>query len=337
MARIVVLTPNPAVDVTYEVAEQRLGETVRVTGVTRRPGGKGLNVVGVLRHLGTDAVALQPLGGETGRWLADSLRTAGIDAVVVDAPVDTRTTVAVVDGRTHPTLYSEAGDALPEATWRRLTDAVARLCAPGGFLVLCGSFPPGSTAEHVRGLVDAAHEAGAVVVADTSGAHLLAAAEAGADIVKPNAAEAIEATGADEVDAAITALLARGAGTVVVSRGSAGLLAVGHGGERHDQPAVPDVWGNPTGAGDAATAGLVAALLRNRDLGEALRWASVVGAAAVLAPVAGAIDPRDLGPLADRLPADMRPTFAELELQLQTEPKRPTRPVPSDPADPGVS
>ncbi len=309
MARVVVLTPNPAVDVTYEVAEQRIGETVRVTRVTRRPGGKGLNVVAVLRRLGVPAVALQPLGGDGGRWIEASLLEAGADAVVVRVPGGTRTTVAVVDGRTHPTLYAEPGEALTDAAWTELADAVSRLCEPGGFLVVSGSFPPGSTPERVGALVRAGRASGARVVADTSGAALLAAADAGADIVKPNEAEARDATATDTLEDAAAALLARGAGCVVISRGGDGLTAVEPGGSRHRQPAVPGVDGNPTGAGDAATAGLVAALHSGLPLEEGLRWASVVGAAAVLAPVAGSIDIDDLPLLADRLPAGDRPTL----------------------------
>jgi fructose-1-phosphate kinase PfkB-like protein len=38
-SKVVVLTPNPAVDVTYESADHRVGEVNRVTTVTRRPGG----------------------------------------------------------------------------------------------------------------------------------------------------------------------------------------------------------------------------------------------------------------------------------------------------------
>jgi tagatose 6-phosphate kinase len=309
VARVVVLTPNPAVDVTYRVAEQRIGETVRVSAVTRRPGGKGLNVVAVLAQLGVAAVALQPLGGGSGRWIEESLAAAGTHAVAVPAPGDTRTTVAVVDGRSHPTLYAEPGETLPGTTWQQLADAVSRLCEPGGFLVLSGSFPPATLPEQVSALVAAGRAAGARVVADTSGAALLAAADAGADILKPNEAEARDATGTDTLDDAGAALLARGAGCVVVSRGRDGLAALEADGSRHRQPAVPGVNGNPTGAGDAATAGLVAALLSDRPLEEALRWASVVGGAAVLAPVAGSIDVADQPLLADRLPAGDRPTL----------------------------
>jgi fructose-1-phosphate kinase PfkB-like protein len=69
------------------------------------------------------------------------------------------------------------------------------------------------------------------------------------------------------------------------------------------QAAVPDVHGNSTGAGDAATAGIVSALTAGAPLGEALRWGAVLGAAAVVRPTAGEVRRADLAVLSARLPA----------------------------------
>jgi tagatose 6-phosphate kinase len=132
-------------------------------------------------------------------------------------------------------------------------------------------------------------DAGVPVVVDVSGPALLAAARAGATILKPNLEESLDATGTSTLTAARAALLALGAGTVVISRGADGLTA-GDATAEHEVPAVPGVSGNPTGAGDAATAGLVAALRAGDTLPEALRTAAAAGAAAVLEPVAGSID-----------------------------------------------
>lgn len=322
MPRVVVLTPNPAIDVTYNVAQQELGSTVRVLQAHRRPGGKGVNVVSVLHALGDDAVALLPLGGANGRWLLDALHGDGVTTAVVDlnppddvdaardahglrtagrtgAGLQTRSTVTVVDEHHPPTVYSEAGPTMPATTWDMVLTETARLCEPGGWFVIAGSFPPGSDAA-VGPLVHAAQAAGCRVIVDTGGSALLLAAEAGVDLLKPNAEEALQATG--ETDLARAALRLRAAGTrqVVLSLGSEGL--VGHDGDSvARQPAVPGVTGNPTGAGDAATAGLVAALTRGADLPSALRWAAVLGAAAVLSPVAGQVRLADLELLAARL------------------------------------
>ena len=304
MARVVVLTPNPAIDVTYRVAEQVIGDTVRVLTVARRAGGKGINVVRVLNTLGVEATAVQPLGGASGEWMRAQLEADGVRQVSITTAVETRTTVAVVDDSAHPTLLAEAGSPLDAATWRALTDAIAEQCEPGGFLVIAGSFPPETSSESVTALVAAGRAAGASVLVDSSGPALLAAAAAGADIIKPNAAEVLGATGANDLTAGLTQLLDLGAGCVIVSRGRDGLLlaaAEASGEILLGQPGVPGVLGNPTGAGDAATAGLVSALVAGSSVRDAMRRAAVVGAAAVLAPEAGAIDPDVLHELDRRL------------------------------------
>lgn len=345
MARIVVVTPNPAIDVTYRVAEQVIGETVRVQSVTRRPGGKGINVVRVLRRLGLDATAVQPLGGASGAWIGAELAAEGIATVSVDAAGDTRTTVAVVDDIAHPTLFSESGGALPESAWTALTDAITQHCEHGGFLVVAGSFPPAAAAHQVAALVTAGRRAGATVIVDASGPALLAAADAGADVLKPNEAEVLEATGAATIEHGCDGLLEHGAGAVLVSRGAAGSMLVvpagarspaSPGGVRTWQRGVPGVTGNPTGAGDAATAGLVFALTAGWSLADALLSAAVVGAAAVLAPTAGEIDPTRLSCLAARLgerllpPAPQQTTPASSSGSCSVSAPRPH----SDPSSP---
>jgi len=318
MGGLVVLTPNPAVDVTYDVDRQLLGETVRVRSSRRAAGGKGVNVVRVLRTLGLDPLALLPLGGTTGAWVRDELRRDAVRTAVLPVAGTTRTTVTVVDGIAEPTVLTEAGPALSRTEWSALHEMVGRSCSPGDVLVVSGSFPPGTGAGDVTGVVHAAHRAGAMVVVDTSGPPLLAAASAGADILKPNAAEAIGATSTAGTAEAAQVLRRLGAKVVVVSAGQDGLYGYEGGARPWHQPAVPGVRGNPTGAGDATTAGLVAATAAGSDLRDALASAAVLGAAAVLRPTAGDVDPADLPGLQSQLPHGGRrppvPTTTDLEL-----------------------
>jgi tagatose 6-phosphate kinase len=300
MARILTVTPNPAIDVTYRVDRQIVGETIRVRDVRRIPGGKGLNVARVLRALGREVGTLQPLGGEAGSWIARELADGGIPVHPVPIAGETRTTVAVVDDLAHPTLLAEPGPQLSDDEWARLLAVLADAVSVDDWVVVAGSFPPGAGPEHLAAMIDATHRAGARVLVDTSGALLLTAADAGADVVKANELEVREATEVDGLDDAVPRLTRHGA-TVMVSRGSAGARMTGADGVVHSRTAVPDVSGNPTGAGDAATAGLVAALAQGRDAQTAMEWAAVCGAAAVLNDVAGAIDVDILPELAARI------------------------------------
>ncbi|OIH95482.1 1-phosphofructokinase family hexose kinase [Curtobacterium sp. MCBA15_001] len=286
---IVVVTPNPAVDVTYRVDVQRIGTTQRVQRVERRPGGKGLNVARVLAAEGIATHSVLPLGGAAGTWVADQVRALGLDLTVVPVDGETRTTVTVVDDLAHPTMFGEPGPRTTSESWDRVRDAVRRRLPTAGALVVSGSLPVGAAAEVVVPMVRDAVAAGVLVVADLSGPALLAAAGAGASVCKPNRDELAEATGLADERAGALALLDGGAGLVVVSRGHEGIAA--HTTDRTvTVPAVPGITGNPTGAGDAATAGLVLALGAGADLQTALRSAAAYGAAAVLRPVAGEVD-----------------------------------------------
>ncbi|PZE87133.1 1-phosphofructokinase family hexose kinase [Curtobacterium sp. MCBD17_032] len=297
---IVVLTPNPAVDVTYRVAEQSVGITQRVLDVARRPGGKGVNVARVLDAAGVATTSVLPLGGTTGAWTADALQRDGLTVTAVPVAGDTRTTVTVVDDLAHPTMYGEPGPVVTADEWAAVTTAVHDAGAGAAAFVVSGSLPRGTDPRVVDTWVGGAVDAGVLVVADLSGPALLEAASAGATICKPNRDELLDATGARDERTGALDLLARGAGVVVVSAGSAGISAHTRDGVV-SVPAVPDVHGNPTGAGDAATAGLVLALtargsrrpagvpgpdLLRRSLGSAAAY----GAAAVLRPVAGEVD-----------------------------------------------
>ncbi|MFS0732268.1 hexose kinase [Microbacterium sp. 1P10UB] len=305
MARFVAVTPNPAVDVTYRVDRQLIGETVRVRDVARRAGGKGVNVARVLHALGRDVVAVAPLGGDAGEGLGRELTADGIPVRATPIDGDTRFTIAVVDDIAHPTLLAEPGPAWTTSLWEALCGAVGDVVGQDDWVVIAGSFPPGTPPDATATLVGAARSRGARVVVDTSGPHLLAAADAGADVVKANAEEVRTATGCADVRDAAVRLAARGA-LVVVSLGADGLLVRDPDGTVSRHPAVAEVAGNPTGAGDAATAGLVAALSDGRDIGTAAGWAAVAGAAAVLHPLAGAVDPADLLTLAHRADVDVR-------------------------------
>ncbi|MCS5506361.1 1-phosphofructokinase family hexose kinase [Curtobacterium flaccumfaciens] len=321
---ILVVTPNPAVDVTYRVAEQRIGETQRVLEVQRRPGGKGLNVGRVLAATGMPTHAVLPLGGDGGRWITHALDDLGLVHTDVAVRGETRTTVTVVDDLAHPTMFGEPGPVLSPDEWDTVTAAVETLldgdvgrtagtagAPPAAALVVSGSLPRDSDPAVVARWVTAARHRGVLSVVDCSGTALLAAASAGATVCKPNREELLEATGTDDERSGALRLLGLGATVVVVSRGSDGIAA--HTAEHVlEVRAVPGVSGNPTGAGDAATAGLVGVLVEvlvgaglpapdgsvpapdDATLLRALRSAAAHGAAAVLQPVAGAVDPADV-------------------------------------------
>ncbi|MFC4138389.1 MULTISPECIES: 1-phosphofructokinase family hexose kinase [unclassified Microbacterium] len=250
---IVTVTPNPALDLTWHVEKIVPGGTHRADAGAVRAGGKGLNVARVAHAAGADVIAVTTAGGATGEEFRAELTAAGVPAVLVPVVAATRRSIALVDealGDT--TIVNERGIAPTDAEWQALRDAVAGALSsaarPGRasrrsdaskptasatgagqtppVLAISGSVPPGTPDDLLPSLIALGREAGAIVVADTSGPALLRAADAGADVLKPNAAELAEATGiADPIEGA-RELLRRGASLILLSRGAEGMLAV---------------------------------------------------------------------------------------------------------------
>lgn len=287
------VTPNPAVDTTYNVGRLRYGQTHRVQQVQVRPGGKGLNVARVLEQLGARVGTTGLLGGTSGQFVCSQLTQLAptVEQRWVDTGVKTRTSVAVVDGQA--TVFNESGQPVPNWCWAELEDLLRQVVHPGDVVTINGSLPQDTPAGTVPGLARAAREAGARLIIDTSGAALLESA-AWADIVKPNEEELLAATGAETVSEGVAQLQARGCQVVVVSRGGDGMELWSPLGVWACRPPRVLV-GNATGAGDAAVASL-ALTLQDADLGDAqqlraaLRQAVATSAAAVVVPTAGEID-----------------------------------------------
>ncbi|MGY1552839.1 1-phosphofructokinase family hexose kinase [Microbacterium sp. A588] len=289
---ILTVTPNPAVDMTWEIDRIEPGGTHRADAGAVRAGGKGLNVARVAHAEGHAVRALTTAGGATGAELQSDLEASGVPHVLVPVAADTRRSIAWVDralGDT--TIVNERGLNPTAEEWARFIAAVREEAAAASVLVISGSFPPEAPDSLLAELIAAAGDRDVIV--DTSGPLLLAAADAGVAVLKPNRAELAEATGIDDPLDGARELVRRGAGLVLLSLGAEGMFAVGAS-ETILQARLPaPLAGNPTGAGDAAVAA-VATLLADgiRDTETILRRATAWSAAAVLMPLAGEISPQ---------------------------------------------
>jgi tagatose 6-phosphate kinase len=288
---ILTVTLNTALDITYRVRSLRPHASHRVSEVTERPGGKGVNVARVLAALGHEVTVTGFTGGATGRVVQEKLAAVeGVMDALVPLSGATRRTVAVVDERTGDTTQlNEPGPTVTPTEWSAFQEAYEDLLPTASVVALCGSLPPGVPVGAYGGLVRAARAAGVPVLLDTSGEPLRRGLAARPDLIKPNADELAELTGSHEPQRAAQAARRRGAHSVVASLGAEGLLAVTPEGRWRAAPPA-HVRGNPTGAGDSAVAGLLSGLVEHLPWPERLARAVALSAATVLAPVAGEFD-----------------------------------------------
>ncbi|MEW2130788.1 1-phosphofructokinase family hexose kinase [Streptomyces sp. NPDC005435] len=288
---ILTVTLNTALDITYRVRSLRPHTAHRVSGVAERPGGKGVNVARVLAALGHEVTVTGFAGGATGGVLRERLAgTAGLTDALVEVAGPTRRTIAVVDELTGDTTQlNEPGPQISPAEWAAFLRAYDTLLTGASAVALSGSLPPGVPVGAYAGLIRVARSAGVPVLLDTSGEPLRRGVAARPDIVKPNAVELAELTGSHEPLRATRDARRRGAHAVVASLGPDGLLAATPDGHWRATPPAR-LHGNPTGAGDAAVAGLLSGLVDDTPWPTRLTRATALSAAAVLAPAAGEFD-----------------------------------------------
>jgi tagatose 6-phosphate kinase len=300
--RIVCTALNPALDITYIAEHFAAGQVNRVSRVHVQAGGKAVNVARLLQQAGHDVTVTGFAGGLAGQEMASQLDEWAVAHRLVRSAAATRRTVSAFSVQDAAvTAYNEIGAPVTAAEWALFADGFGELARGASAVVLSGSLPGGLPDDAYRTLATLAADCGSPAFVDAHAAPLLAAVAAKPVLVKPNEHELAEAAGLAApvpLDAAIRAgrrLLADGAQSVVVSLGPRGLLAVLPDGSLLATP--PRQRGNTVGAGDAALAALVDGHLAGRPWPGRLRRAAAMSAAAVLQPVAGVADPRDVAAL----------------------------------------
>jgi tagatose 6-phosphate kinase len=310
---ILTVTLNPAIDVTYYLDSLVRHCGLRVDRVLERPGGKGVNVARVAAACGADVCATGLVGGRRGAQLRAGL---GVRDEFCQIESETRQTVNIVEtGHTGlPTELREPGPAVTAPEWKRFVDRFSALAAEAAVVTMSGSLPPGVPADAYATLTSVTRSVSvARVIVDAGGEALRLACAGGPDLVKPNEGELVtaanpEGNGLGRVLAGASVLRDLGAGAVVVSLGRSGSVAVTPDGcWRVSHEAVSG--GNPVGAGDALVAGLALNVLAEgvpaegvpggraaggrvpSDWPTALRRASGLAMASVLAASAGEVDP----------------------------------------------
>lgn len=281
-------------------------DTDTAASITRHPGGSACNTAAWLGWLGAPVDLVGRVGAGDAARHASALRASGVTAhLSEDATLLTGTIVIVVDGETRTMLTDRGANAtLPVDA---VTDA---LLAEAAVLHLTGySLFDAFTLDDLDTLVARAHAHGAIVTFDPGstgfisdfGLERFRRALAGIDVLLPNLDEGRLLSGQHDRAAVADALLAH-CPAVVITGGASSVLVT-----RRGEPAVEVAVEarraiDPTGAGDAFTAGLVAALVGGADLVAAAH--DGVRAASVAVTLSGGRPPGRANPTDARARSD---------------------------------
>jgi len=278
--RVVVVSPNSALDVTLLLDGLRPGAIHRLRETQVRAGGKGLNVARAMARLGAQAQVIGFLGGAAGRGIQSEVAGLAITARWVPTANPSRTCYILVDrSRRESTVLNEAGPVISSEELAALDTILFAAMQPETLVILSGSLPPGVPDDTYANWIIRARGGGALTALDASGPPLAHALEAQPWLVKVTRKELHGATGrSDEPMAAATWLLHQGIAQAVITVGDRGFAYAGAEGHLGVRPPPVELV-NAVGSGDTLLGGIAAALVRGQSMLEALRLGAAAAAA----------------------------------------------------------
>jgi 6-phosphofructokinase 2 len=293
MTNVVTLTINPAIDASTSVERLVPFRKLRCLPMHRDPGGGGINVARVIVELGGEVETLCPVGGATGELLRRLLDRQGIPNLVVPVAEETREDFMVFEQATGKEFrFIMPGPRMNESEWKRCLELLAGMRSRPQFVVLSGSLPPDVPTDFYARAIRIAKGLGARPVLDTSGDALRAGLEEGVYLVKPNRQELSDLLDGhlrDEnacIDAGMRLVQNGRAEIVALTLGDRGALLVTEDRVARALPlSIKPV--STVGAGDSFLAAMIQALVLQRDLVDAFRYAAAAGSAALLAQGTG--------------------------------------------------
>ena len=255
----------------------RPGETLLGSGHFTAAGGKGANQAVALARLGQPVAMVGRVGADdTGAALVAGMAAEGIDTSCITIDPDAGTGLAVItldDAGENAIVVSPGANARLSA---KDIEAATGVISSAAAVLLQLEIP----LDAVQRAVELA--TGLVVLNPAPAQRLPRDLLDRVDVLIPNRSELGRLAGlpepatSEEVAAAARAV----GGTVIVTLGSAGALAISDGRVYEVMPPLVEVV-DTVGAGDAFCAGVADALSRGLDLEGALDWAISVGALAV--------------------------------------------------------
>ncbi len=287
MPRIVTITFSPCIDKSTSVASLIPEKKLRCASPKLEPGGGGINVARALKKLGSDAIAIYPSGGYTGKFFNHLMDIENIQSIIIETTNETRENIIVLDEQDNCQYrFGMPGTPLNEHEWQQCLEAVEGIENPE-FIIASGSLPPGVPHNVYAQLAEISRAKQAKFIVDTSGDALTKAADKGVYLLKPNLGELSALAGIAQLQHGDIVNIAR----EIISQGKCEVMVVSMGIEgatliTKDLVEIivpPKAKKQSTvGAGDSMVAGIVHYLSQGKSIAEATRFGVACGTAATM-------------------------------------------------------
>ncbi|VTS30751.1 1-phosphofructokinase [Streptococcus porcinus] len=288
---IYTVTLNPSIDFIVRIDHLETGSVNRMASDDKFAGGKGINVSRILQRLGIDNIATGFIGGFTGQFIEESLKSEQITTNFISVKEDTRINVKIKSDL--ETEINGGGPQISDCELLAMKEALSKL-SENDTVVFAGSAPSNLGNTIYDELIPIVRSAGAQIVCDFEGQTLLDALAYHPLLVKPNnyELEAIFETrlkGLDDVETYARKIIDRGAQNVIVSMAGDGALLVTQEASYFAKP-IKGTVKNSVGAGDSMVAGFTGKFVTTKDPIEAMKWGVACGTATAFSDDLATID-----------------------------------------------
>ena len=275
---------SPSVDVTIELDQLNVGKVNIVKNKTLSFTGKALNVAIGISRLGADAYATGFMYNENGAMFERALDKEGVPFAFVWNSGRVRENYKCIDKRSMLTEINDVGGQVAAEKLGELSHMIRNLSSRSDVTVISGGLPRGVDASFYREIFRCV-DPKSLRIADTEGAKMFVALEAGIDLVKPNLEELEETLGRefrdkDDMLAGCREILDRGAKIVLLSLGKDGAV-ITNGTKNYYCKSINVAVNSTVGAGDGMVAAAAVMLQQGADLPDILRAGVAAGTATV--------------------------------------------------------
>ncbi|MBN3553227.1 1-phosphofructokinase [Fictibacillus nanhaiensis] len=273
-------TLNPSIDYVARVEDFKEGQINRTSDTFIYPGGKGINVSRVLKHLGIESTALGFTGGFTGAFIKEFLTQDHIQHDFIEVSEVTRINVKLKSHK--ETEINGQGPVISLENQQNLLQKINNM-RKDEFLLLAGSIPPSISDDFYADIAKKCKDKGVHVVIDGAGEPLRKTLKHQPFLIKPNHHELGELfqTNVHTKEDAIfygKKLLETGVQNVIVSMAGDGAIFLNK--DSVLVSTVPDgTVKNSVGAGDSVVAGFLSKITQERDYATAFQYGVAAGSA----------------------------------------------------------
>lgn len=279
---IYTVTLNPAIDYVIMLDNLKTGSVNRVSSENVYPGGKGINVSGILKELGYESTNLGFVSGFSGAFIKDTLSLRNLKHDFIDLD-NGFTRINVKIKADQETEVNGQGPHINDEKLNELYTKIDKL-NEGELLVLSGSIPKTVDEKLYENIMERIKDKNINVVVDATKNLLLNVLKHKPFLIKPNNHELeeifnVKLNSNEDVATYARKLQELGAKNVLISMGGDGALLVAEDGKIYVSNVPKGEVINSVGAGDSMVAGFIGGYLKNNDYTEALKLGATCGSA----------------------------------------------------------